>query len=64
VAMGAMGAWVRVQARAQVAFYRCVREERRGEVELGATQWREVRPRQGRGKGTTSPAHGGSAIGN
>jgi hypothetical protein len=53
-----------VQVEAPVAFYRRVREERRGEVELGAAQWREARPGQGRGKSAASPARRGLAVGN
>jgi hypothetical protein len=36
--MAAVGAWVRVQAGARVAIYRRAREDKRGEVELGAAQ--------------------------
>jgi hypothetical protein len=38
--------------------------QRKGEVELSMTQWREARPGQGRGKGTASLVRHGSAIGN
>jgi hypothetical protein len=33
-------------------------------VELGATEWREAQPGQGRGKGAASPARRCSAVGN